>query len=277
MAMRKKKNRYHADKIKPLKALLSWIKTALSMGMTVCLLLGLSAALGHSYHALLDAPWLRVDEIEVSGIKHMERNDILNALGVAHNASVLNLKMSELAKRLEKLPWLRSSIVRLDLPGRIVVEVTEREPLAVVYSDDFYLVDAEGKIFTRTTIGQNRGYLLVTGFSGSHLKEGDIFPQEPFEVLERLLASLKSAQNWLPLHQISECRWIKDEGFVLYTSQRAIPIELGWDDFDVKLHRLQRVFGVLAERQWLDLVTRIDLDYSDRAYVGGRFPTPKGI
>ncbi|MGV8073924.1 MAG: cell division protein FtsQ/DivIB [Syntrophobacteraceae bacterium] len=275
--MRKKKNRYRTDKKKPLRVLAHWIMFGGTLGIVVCVVLALSAALAHSYHALLKAPWLRVEEIQITGIKHMQRSDILNALEVPRNTGVLNLKLSDLAKRLETLPWLRTSVIRLDLPGRIVVEATEREPLAVVCADDFLLLDSEGKLFTRTTIEQNRGFLLVTGFSGSGLKEGDLFPSEPFEVLKRLLGSLRNAQNWLPLQQISECRWIKDEGFVLYTAQRAIPIELGLDDFDVKLQRLQRVFGVLAERQWLDLVTRIDLDYSNHVYVGGNFPTPKGI
>lgn len=275
--MRKKRNRYRTDKTRPLKTLVSWIKTGLGLSMVGCAALALSAALGHTYHALLEAPWLRVEEIEISGLKHLERDEVLNTLGVARNASMLTFKVSELAARLETLPWLSSAIVHLDLSGRIVVEVTERRPLVIVYADDFFLVDTEGKLFLRTTIERYPGLPLLTGFSGSNLKEGDSLPFEPFEALQGFLSALGKAQNWLPLHQISECRWIKDEGFIIYTTHRAIPIEIGWEDFDVKLQRLQRVFGVLAERQWLELVTRIDLDYSDRVYIGGHFPTPKGI
>ncbi len=275
--MRRKKNRYRTEKKKPLRVLARWIPTGLKACTVAVLLLALSAALGNAYHALIEAPWLRVNDIEITGAKRIERKDVLNALGVPRNASVLNLKMSELAKRLEEYPWVRSAVIRLDLPGRLVVEITEREPLAIVYADDFFLMDTEGKLFAKTVIEEKTGLLLLTGFSDSHLKENDRLPPEALEAFHHLSTALKNAQKWLPAHQISECRWIEDEGFVLYTTQKAIPIELGLDNYEAKLQRLQRVFGLLAERQWLELTTKIDLDYVDRVYIGGRFPTPKGI
>jgi hypothetical protein len=51
---------------------------------------------------------------------------------------------------------------------------------------------------------------------------------------------------------------------------------LGWDGFNQKLHHLQRVFGILEERQLWNSVVSIDLDYEDRAYVEGLFPFSKG-
>lgn len=275
--MGNKRNRYRADRTAQIRAWVSRIKLVLVLCLSVPPVLLLSAALAHSYHALLDARWLRVEEIQIVGLKHLDRKDVLNALGVPRNACMLNLKLAELARNTQALPWVRSTVVRLDLPGRLVVELSEREPVAIVYADDFYLLDAEGKLFVKASIEQYPKLLLVTGFSGMGLKEGMYLPPEPLEPFKRLIESLTKSQNWMPLNQISECRWLKDEGYVLYTTQKAIPIQLGWDYYEQKLDRLQRVLAVLAERHVLDVVTRIDLDYPGRAYVSGNFPIPRGI
>lgn len=272
-----KRNRYHADRAALIRKWVGRIKLVLALSVCVPLILLFSAALSHSYYALLDAPWLRVEEIQILGLKHLDRKDVLNALGVPRHACMLNLKLAELATSTKSLPWTRSTVVRVDLPGRLVVEVIEREPVAIVYADDFYLLDAEGKLFLKADLDQYSKLLLVTGFSGMSLKQGDHLPSEPLEPFRALIEALTRSQNWMPLNQISECRWHKDEGFILYTTQKAIPIQLGWEHYEQKLDRLQRILAVLAERQVLDVVTRIDLDYPTRAYVSGNFPVPKGI
>jgi len=276
-AMGNKHNRYRVDRTAQIRVWVSRIKVVFALGVCVLLMVLLSAALAQSYYALLDAPWLRVDEIQIVGLKHLDRKEVLNALGVPRQACILNLKLAELAKKTESLPWARSTVVRVDLPARLVVELIEREPVAIVYADDFYLLDAEGKLFLKATLEQYPKLLLVTGFSGMNLKQGSYLPPEPLEPFKRLVESLTKSQNWMPLNQISECRWHKDEGYILYTTQKAIPIELGWEYYEQKLDRLQRILAVLAERQVLDVVTRIDLDYPSRAYVSGNFPIPKGI
>ena len=276
-AMGTKRNRYRVDRQAQIRRWVSRIKVVLFLSLCVPLILILSAALAHSYFALLDAPWLRVDEIQILGLKHLDRKEVLNALGVPRHACILNLNLEELAKKTESLPWVRSTVVRVDLPGRLVVELTEREPVAIAYADEFYLLDAEGKLFLKANVEQYPKLLLVTGFSGMSLKQGAFLPPEPLEPFTRLIEALTRSQNWMPLNQISECRWHKDDGYVLYTTQKAIPIEMGWDYYEQKLDRLQRILAVLAERQVLDVVTRIDLDYPGRAYVSGNFPVPKGI
>lgn len=271
--MAKKQNRYRAARPNRKGMLRKGIKTVFSFITAVCAVVLLSSGLAHGYWALLHAPWLRLGEVDISGLKHLERQDVLNAMQVPRNASVLTLNMNELAARVEALPWVKSAVVRLDLPRRLVVEVAEREPIAVIAAEDFLLLDEDGKLFLRISPDENPGLILVTGFTGSNLQEGETLPPQPLRELRRLLPALKRAQGWLPAQLITECRWRSDEGFVLFVTQKAIPIELGLDDPDQALGRLQRIFAMLKEHQWFDSVTRIDLDYPNRAYVEGQFGT----
>lgn len=274
--MAKNRNRYRIDKAARRKVRLYWCKVTGGFLFGIFAIVLLSAALAHSYHAILDAPWFRVEEIQISGLKHLDRKDVLNTLGVPRNASVLNLKMAELAARLESLPWLRSAAVRLDTRGRIVVELAEREPLAIVYAEGPYFLDGEGMLFAKANVEEKSGLLVLSGFSGRNLREGDVLPNETFQAVKVLLCALETSQNWLPLQSISEVGWSAEAGFVLRLAHRPISVRLGLQNLDQKLNRLQNILKMLGDRQWLDLVTHIDLDYSDRGYVGGHFPTPRG-
>jgi cell division protein FtsQ len=253
-----------------------WLKAMVGFVLSLGVIVFLSVALAHSYYALLDAPWFRVQEVAIIGLNHLKEDEILNALMIPPDASLLNLKSAQLAKRLEALPWLESSSVQLALPNRIVVEVTEREPLAVIHAGDFYLIDSEGKVVSRSSADQKQGFLLVEGLSGRNLKEGDALPPDALKGLKTLLSALEQSKHWLPLNSILECRWNAETGYALHLAKNSVSIQLGWDDFKQKLHHLQRIFEILEERQLWNSVVGIDLDYENRAYVEGLFPFSKG-
>ena len=274
--MRKKRNRYRPDRARRRKILKYWIKAAFGFALSLVMIILLSAALAHGYYALLNAPWFRVEDVAIVGLKHLKEDEILNALMIPPQASLLNLKSAQLAKRLESLPWLESSLVQFSLPNRIVVEVTEREPLAVIHAEDFYLIDTDGRLVSRASSEQKQNFLLVDGFSGLGLKEGDVLPRTALKGLKALLLALEQCRSWLPQNSILSCRWNAETGFALYTARNSICIQLGLDDFSKKLNHLQRIFGVLDERQLWNSVIGIDLDYDDRAYIEGLFPFPKG-
>jgi len=275
--MRKKRNRYLPDRKAQIRRWVRRAKTVFGLLIFFPALFAFSAVLAHAYHALLDGPWFRLQEVEITGIKRVERKQVLDALGIPRNASLLAMKVPERARALEGLPWLRASRVRVEFPNRLVVEVTEREPYAVVFAEGFFFMDREGVLFAEAASDAYQSLPLVTGFSGSGLGIGDRLPQEPLESLRRLMQALSAVQGWFPMSQVSEFRWHDEEGFTLYTTVKAIPIELGWDEYELKLGRLQKVLGHLSHRQLLDSVTRIDLDYPNRAFVSGDFPAPKGI
>lgn len=274
--MRKKRNRYRPDRTKRRKVLKYWLRAAVCFILSLGVILSLSAALAHSYYALLEAPWFRVQEVTIIGLRHLKEDEILNALMIPPDASLLNLKSAQLAKRLEALPWLESSSVQLSLPNRIVVEVTEREPLAVIHGEDFYLIDTEGRLVSRSTAEQRQDFLLLEGFSGRNLKEGDSLPPEALKGLKALLSVVEDSAHWLPLNSILECRWNAETGFSLYLAKNTVSIQLGWDNFKEKLSHLHRIFGILEERQLWNSVVGIDLDYENRAYIEGLFPFSKG-
>lgn len=236
----------------------------------------MGAGLTRLYHALLEAPWLRVEEIEISGLEKLDRFEVLNTMGVRRGESVLNLRMKPIVERIKTLPSIKTASVRLDSPGRIVAEIKEREPIALLRcGESTWLIDDEGILFAKAP-DENLPLPIVSGLCGLDPQEGGAVPARGMREIRELMAALDRSRSWLSPTSVRECQW-NAGGFTLVLGERGVPVDIGQDDFDKKLAKLRKVISTLNERQWNELVTRIDLDYPGKAYLDGQFPIPKSV
>lgn len=272
-----KRNRYRPDRARQKVLVLAWIKGIIGIPLVIVTILLFSAALAHAYRAILDLPWLGVEEIETVGLKRLQRDEVLHHAGLAQPTSILRVRTAVVARRLQTHPWVQTALVRIDPPRRVVLEVQEREPMAVVHKQGFFLMDRRGELFLEVPPAQYQQLPLFTGFVDSQVGVGTVLPADTLQTLRGLLAALEQFKDWLPLTDLSEIRWQDGDGITLYTTRGAIPIHLGGDHFVEKLKRLQSVQKIIAERQWWEMVQAIDLDYPRQAYIKGIRTQPKGI
>jgi cell division protein FtsQ len=275
--MKRKRNRYRPDRTRQKAAIVRWCKRIVWLNLMGAGVLLVSSALAHSYHALLDMPWLNVEDVEIKGLQRLDRQEVLDTLALPQPSSVLKIRTVMLARRLENHPWVEAAIVRTEPPRRVVIEVVERQPLALVYCKGFFLMDYQGKLFMEAKPENHPNLPMLTGLAGSDLKLGDTLPADAFQSLGNLLGVLERMKSWLPLQNLSELKWQDGDGFTLFTTRGSIPIHLGGEPFDEKLRRLQSVLKIVTERQWWDTVQAIDLDYPRQAFIKGVMINPKGI
>ncbi|HBD07482.1 MAG TPA: hypothetical protein DCZ69_04415 [Syntrophobacteraceae bacterium] len=275
--MRSKRNRYRPNRARQKALVLTWMRGVLGISAGAIAVLLFSAALAHSYRAILDLPWLSVEEIETVGLKRLQRDELLQQVGLAQPISILRVRTALVARRLQAHPWVHTALVRIEPPRRVVLEVEEREPMALVHNQGFFLMDNHGQLFLQVKPENYQQLPLFTGFADAHLKLGATLPEDTLMTLRNLLGALEQFKGWLPLADLSEIRWQDGDGVTLYTTRGAIPIHLGSDSFVEKLKRLQTVQKVISERQWWDMVKTIDLDYPRQAYIKGIPTQPKGI
>jgi len=88
--------------------------------------------------------FFRVRRVEIVGAHYVAPSDILSRLNVDTTASVWN-PTKPLAARVARFPEIRTVEVRRKLPGTLVVEITERVPVALVAANGGLRVyDAHG-------------------------------------------------------------------------------------------------------------------------------------
>jgi cell division protein FtsQ len=96
------------------------------------------------------SPLLDVDDIVVEGTERTAVDEVLARSGLRTGESMLALPAGGAADRVEELPWVRSATVRRDWPGRVVVEVEERTPVAALAGGGrWLLVDEDGRRLAR--------------------------------------------------------------------------------------------------------------------------------
>lgn len=105
----------------------------------------LSAA-GLAYLAVM-SPILDVDNITISGERHVNPLTIRAAAGVHRGDHLLLLDTGSVARRVERNPWVRVAKVERDLPGTLRIVITEYKPAAYVrVTGAVMLVAASGHV-----------------------------------------------------------------------------------------------------------------------------------
>jgi cell division protein FtsQ len=110
-------------------------------------LVGLGAA------AVWFTPVVAVDEVRVTGASLVSGDDVRAAAAVRVGRSLARVDVHRVHERVAALPPVGRVSVRRELPGTVVIAVTERTPAAVVEQSGtepgLWLIDASGVVYTK--------------------------------------------------------------------------------------------------------------------------------
>jgi cell division protein FtsQ len=138
-------------------------------------------------------PMLAVQSVEVAGARHVTTDQLAAAAGLKSSSSVISVDSESAREQLLKLVWVRTATVQPELPGTVVIEVSEWEPIAVYHagtSTNRFLLSSQAVVLAPT--GPVAGLVDVQGPAGSDPKVGD-HPLDP-----QLLTALVNMQRAMP-------------------------------------------------------------------------------
>ena len=93
----------------------------------------------------LHSDFFQVTEIQVKGCDLLTPEYLKSYAGVKEKANIFAVDSQGIKEKLLNLPQLKEVAVFRDLPDKLVIEVKEREPRAVIFLDDvYYLIDSKG-------------------------------------------------------------------------------------------------------------------------------------
>jgi len=120
-----------------------WIKAI----AVIVVLGGLLLAGSSLYKHIIQMPETQLSEIIISGARHSSQDDIRGIVKACCPECLLLADLEKIRESVETLPWISEVLIRRRLPDTLIVEVTERKPMAVAGVDNkLYLVDREGII-----------------------------------------------------------------------------------------------------------------------------------
>jgi len=206
--------------------------------------------MGHWFYVhLLADPFFRVREVEVEGYRKISRDTLLSLITIEGMPNLFTVRLREIAKRVESHPWIDHVKVRKIFPNKILIQVEERKPIAILQLEELYYIDRQGVIFSRAGDRDEYNYPFVTGLTRDVLEKD---PAEATRLITKALELLRAAdrEKASPLEEISEIHMEKAFGVECFTQTEGLEVIMGWDHFGEKLKRLSLIWSDLRKRGW---------------------------
>jgi len=174
-------------------------------------------------------------------VKELTEKDILELAKIQPRCNLLAVNTDAVARRIAVNPWVKRIYVGRELPGRLVLDVRERTPIALVkQTGNFYLMDAEGVVFKKLSRTDDVDLAILTGVNLGKT------PSPLLAEALKLLGTL-SGDSYASLGTISEIHIDEVFGLSVLTD-RGLHLKLGRDHFTDKVRRLDVVLADLEKR-----------------------------
>jgi cell division protein FtsQ len=155
-----------------------------------------------------------LQEVEISGIIHADKTEILQAMGAVKGENIWMLSPSMLRERVETIARVDSIEIHRRLPRVLLVEVVEKKAVVLVPYGEYLLeISSDGQIIGSTQDPQNYGLPLLTGIAPNDISVGSYLLQG------KQLSDLNSAVNALNKYNltVSELNFSEPENLLLVT------------------------------------------------------------
>lgn len=232
-------------------------RTGIAMGALVCMGL-LMTALFFGYRWATTTSGLALTEIVVSGNSHLSYGDVLAAGRVNLGVNCLNLNVSAVQARLSKNPWVRSVAVRRELPGKLIIDIEERDAAFwSVNGDRLYYCDERGRLITAVTPGD---------FNSLPVLEAPAQLRGQLDKLPEVLRDLQARTLFASRPTLASIR-VRETGEVeCFLDRAGLTLQFSMADHLAQLQRLERVVADLRRRGELAATKKI-LAGPDRVWV----------
>ncbi len=223
------------------------------------LLLSFFLFMGHwVYGHLLGDPYFRVREVEVEGGRKMTKETLHSLTMMEGMPNLFSVNLKKVVKRLESHPWIDQVRVKKVFPNKILIQVEERKPMAIIQLGELYYIDTHGEIFSPVGDRDDYNYPYLTGLTRQFLEKE---PVEAKHLIMKALELLKIVEQEKvpPLKELSEIHMEKTFGIQCFTKAEGVEVRMGWDHFGEKLKRLSLIWSDFRKRGF----SAVSIDCSD--------------
>lgn len=202
----------------------------------------LSSLMVCGFAYILSHPFFTVRDTVVRGLNRLTETEIREMACPDSSWTLFTADLEALRDRVGRHPWIKEVHVGREFPDRIVIEVLEHEPLALIKGKDgIHIVDRDNKIFKTWDPKETIDCPVITG-----VVQKDGLNKEALQRACELVRSLEENDAFPRCDDVSEIHYDEAAGITIYTDNRLY-LRLGIGDYSEKFMRLQRV---LRELQW---------------------------
>jgi cell division protein FtsQ len=254
--------------------------------LKVVVVLVLVLVLGGGVRLLLNrlghCDFFQITAVKIYG-NHMTSKEQISSLSrVDIHTNLLAVDVDQVESVLESLPWISKAEVSRDWPNRLLINLQEKTPVALLNRDSglFYL-DNKGEIIAAVGPSQDLDFPVITGlekFSFNTVRPGNQAESipEPLKDVFELLRMANRNNPILPEQNISEIHVAADNELIIHLLERPFPIYLGTSGkISTRYYRLVKVLKDLYKKHEFSEVSYIRLDYQEDTILVGKVETDR--
>jgi len=224
---------------------------------------GLWMGARRAWVALAATNTFRVRDVEISGLRYLDRDAVLHALDLTEESNIWS-DVGVWAHDVERLPLVERAHIRRRMPGTLVVSVVERTPVALVPTPVLRPVDARGALLPIDP-AEHRLDLPVLHESRMPAP-GSLFLPRNGRRLAALIARLDEADADF-MEGASEVTWQGGHALVIRWSEPQVDFLLNADAPARRVREGLTVLNDAMAREPSDPPIAIDLRYADQVVV----------
>lgn len=212
--------------------------------------------------------YFKIQDVEINDINQLDEEEILKQAKVSKDDNLLDLKLNLIRKRLLAHPWIENVEVLRKMPDRLVINVTEYRPEAIInIEDEFFMLSNKGVLFKPFTDSDPYNLPVITGMSYSDIPVADLSASDQFQAVRTVLGMGRGSEALLPNPEIQKISVDRELGLTVYAFDPLLSIRIGYDHYPEKYENLERIFNYLKNRKSRFQASAIDLSDLDQIVV----------
>ncbi len=265
-----KKNRPRKPPRKPLS--FGFIFSVFRIMSLVGLVFAIATGFIFCHDVILQLSFLKIKDIELNGLSRISKTDILEKTGMKTGRNIMTVNFSAARKLIEAEPWVESVEIRTELPNRVIINIREREAIALIYLGEFYVVDSRGMVFKKYGEGDPEELPVITGLAYQDTVNENAAGNEMWH---SILEILTRKDGVIPASLIKSVSVDYQMGLGL-TLRNGPLVKLGTGAYNLKYERLAVLMHQKDRPFDYSQIETIDLQNIDRIIVGFKIAKPAG-
>lgn len=241
-------------------------KSRRHLEVLLMLLLGIGT-IGIAVGARVWRDGLTVHGVRIEGTRIVSEAEIFHLAAVPMDKQLYDVDLAGVRNRVRRSPFVNDVAVHRDPPDRILIEIDERVPIALVVAGRMWYVDSGGVLMPVIRSEAAFDLPVLTGVENVQKCEVGRRLTDPAvcEAL-RLVRSAQQLDEAL-YRRISEVHIAATGDLSLYTTDAGVPVLVGRGDITTKLEKFEAFWSTVVSSRGAQALTSVDLRFADQVVV----------
>lgn len=200
------------------------------------------------HDVVVQSPFFTIREIAIQGEHRVNRQEILDLAELSRPVNIFRVNLKTIEKQIVSHPWIASATAHRSLFSKLTIDVEEQDPLAIIRIENFpdMIINRQGVPFKAYEPERDLDVTLpvITGLDLTSIDNFFHFEGPLFNAVLDLLQS-RYQKNIISIHGDALIGiTIRAAGLfnpALVPETTALPIRLGFDDYDRKLVKARQI------------------------------------